>query len=249
MPWRRIASIAIFAVTIGFWVVALRPTWMGGSASVLTVRGQSMEPTYAYGDIVIAHARSTYSVGDIIAFRVPEGAIGAGTVVIHRIIGGDAATGFVTQGDNNSDPDEWHPVTADILGSATWRIPMVGRLLSVLRSVPGIAAVSGIIAAILVVLGTRSPEPRRRRRETDGDSVPTAAVPTPWSPAASSTDLARGPIPPPPSVAPAPIDDPDHEVVGEYWGDLEHLAAILRERSRPNALFDDDLDEVARPLV
>ncbi|MBI5158438.1 MAG: signal peptidase I [Acidimicrobiia bacterium] len=252
--WRRVASIALFAAIVGLWVVALRPTWMGGSASVLTVRGQSMEPTYLYGDIIIAHRRGSYRVGDIIAFRVPEGAIGAGTVVIHRIIGGDGTTGFVTQGDNNPDPDEWRPAPADILGSATWRIPMVGRLFSLMRTVPGIAAVTGVLAALLVVLGTDSPERRRRRRlemgDGDADPAPVAEAPPPPAVPQGPADPLDGLIAPslPAPVAP-PIADSDHEVVGEYWGDLQYLAAILRERARSNSVFDDDLDEVAHPLV
>ena len=258
-PWHRIASIALFAAIVAFWVIALRPTWLGGSASVLTVRGQSMEPTYSYGDIIIAHRHGTYGIGDIVAFAVPEGNIGAGTVVIHRIIGGDATTGFITQGDNNPDVDEWHPVPADILGSATWRIPMVGRLLSVLRTVPGIAAVAGVLAALLVVLGIGSPQPRRRRRPKTGDRAddpaPIAETPAPPMPTEPTAEPLDDPISPPiADPLRPPIDDPDgqvvdHEVVGEYWGDLEYLAAILRERARPNAVFDDDLDEVSRPQV
>jgi len=76
-----------------------------------------MLPTYNTGDLIIAHSQSTYSVGDIAAYRVPKGEIGAGSVVIHRIVGGDPVHGFTFKGDNNSAPDPWHPKQADMVGS------------------------------------------------------------------------------------------------------------------------------------
>ena len=158
--WRRILSLAAFIVVVGFWAVAFRPTWLGGSATVLAVRGVSMEPTYQYGDVIVAQRRSQYETGDVIAYRVPEGEVGSGTVVIHRIVGGDAVTGLTTQGDGNPDPDDWHPTASDIIGAAGWRIPAVGRLLSVLRSVPGIGALTGAVAALLVFFGMGPTTPR-----------------------------------------------------------------------------------------
>ena len=272
--WMRVASLLAFAAVVGFWFVALRPAWLGGSATVLTVRGDSMEPTYEYGDVVIAHPRSNYEAGDVIAFRVPEGDIGAGTVVIHRIIGGDATTGFITQGDNNPDPDDWRPLPTDILGAAWWRIPVVGRLMSALRTVPGIALVAGLLAALLVVLGTETPDRGRTRLSASNDNpeVRVATRPVDPEPAPEMDPLDDIITPPPirPRAAlpkqepdpaddiidlpplrslPAAVDDPDEAVVGEYWGDLDHLVAILRERVRPLTLFDDDGEEVARRPV
>jgi signal peptidase len=282
--WMRVVSLLAFAAVVGFWFVALRPAWLGGSATVLTVRGDSMEPTYEYGDVVIAHPSSNYQAGDVIAFRVPEGDIGAGTVVIHRIIGGDATTGFITQGDNNPDPDDWRPLPSDILGAAWWRIPVVGRLMSMLRTVPGIALVAGLLAALLVVLGTETPDRRGKRRSPGaGDDHPDTPLPVATRPVhpepapemvVATVDPLDDIITPPPigsgEVFPKPVvpdpaddiislpplralpaasDDSEEVVSGEYWGDLDHLAAILRERVRPPALFDDDSEEVARHPV
>ena len=289
--WWRAATLVMFVAVLASWFVWLRPTWMGGSASVLTVRGVSMEPTYRYGDVIIAHPRSSYEIGDIIAFRVPEGDVGAGTVVIHRIVGGDASTGFVTQGDNNPDPDEWRPGPADILGAARWRIPALGRLMSLLHSVAGIAMVAGLLAAGLVVFGFEDPNPRRRRRGVGGPDhpgepttvpaveppaaahpMPVAATPNPPQPGAGSDPdplddlIALPPLAmPAPEVEPAaqdPLDDlivlpppagdwfePDHVVTGEHWGDLQHLAIILKDRGQGASLFDDGLEEVSAHSV
>ncbi|HEX9977605.1 MAG TPA: signal peptidase I [Acidimicrobiia bacterium] len=166
----------LFIGLVVLWAMTLRPTWLGGSASVLTVRGTSMEPTYHYGDVIIAHRHDVYQVGDIIAYRVPEGDIGAGAVVIHRIIGGDGESGFRTQGDNNPDPDDWRPTQTDVLGSAWLRIPVIGRLMSALRSVPIIALLAGGAAIVLVIFGTEQPTaPSKRRHDHTPREGPTEA--------------------------------------------------------------------------
>lgn len=48
--------------------------------------------------------QSTYRPGDIAAFRVPKGEVGAGQVVIHRVEGGDQR-GYVMLGDNKDAED------------------------------------------------------------------------------------------------------------------------------------------------
>ncbi len=257
---RAVASLIVITTVIGFWFVMLRPTWLGGSASVLTVRGVSMEPTYQFGDVIITARRSTYRVGDIIAFRVPEGEIGAGTVVIHRIIGGDDTAGYIMQGDNNPDPDKWLPVPGDILGVARWRIPKLGRLMAVLQSVPGIAGTAGLVAALLVIFGAAE-SPDRCRRCAGYESAPDAAkTPSP----AVSTDPTQDPppekdppddnvpLPPPakpvtdnrPPEAPGWIDADDtvEIVIAEYLTDPDYLGEILRDRISPPEVFDYDLE-------
>ena len=253
--WRRAVSLVVSTAVVTGWFMMLRPTSLGGPASILVVRGVSMQPTMDYGDVIIAHARSAYEVGDIIAFRVPESEIGAGTVVIHRIIGGDAASGFQTKGDSNSEPDEWRPLPTDILGAARWRIPLLGRLLSVLRSTPGIALIAGLLASLLVLFGLERPEYRRTRRKPDTPPIPSVAVdPPPHEDPLDDIITPEIPITPLLSADADPLDDiislrlatDDDEVVGEYWGDdLGYLKGVLRQRSPQPVLFDDDLEEVA----
>ncbi len=261
--WGRVVSIAVFVAIVSAWFVVLRPTNLGGSASILVVRGVSMQPTMDYGDVIIAHRHSAYEVGDIIAFRVPNGEIGEGTVVIHRIIGGNATSGFQTQGDGNNEPDEWSPTPTDILGSATWRIPLVGRLFSALRTVPGIAVLAGVLAALLVLLGVEDTGRRHNRDKPDPpqDRLPVPSVAaepphedplddiiTPETPLARWASIDTDPLddiitPPLPTVRSAV----DHQEVGEYWGDdIGHLSEVIRDRERPATLFDDDLEVVAR---
>src|SRR3954471_5302519 len=110
----KAASIAIVIVVVLFWVQYLRPQTLGGNAGYVLVSGQSMEPRYHAGDLVLVLKRQSYHPGELIAYRVPKGDAMAGAQVIHRIVGGDAKHGFVVRGDNRTAPDVWRPRPRDI---------------------------------------------------------------------------------------------------------------------------------------
>src|SRR6476469_5419006 len=74
---------------------AFAPIQFGGQAAFVIVNGNSMEPLYHRGDLVIIRAQPDYQVGDIVTYRHPQ--IGP---VIHRIIGRDVEH-FVFKGDHN----------------------------------------------------------------------------------------------------------------------------------------------------
>ena len=54
--WRRAVSLVVSTAVVTGWFMMLRPTSLGGPASILVVRGVSMQPTMDYGDVIIAHA-------------------------------------------------------------------------------------------------------------------------------------------------------------------------------------------------
>jgi signal peptidase len=122
------------------------------------VSGQSMDPTLASGDLLALRAQDEYEIGDVVTYRVPVGDPGAGHVIVHRIIGGNAADGFVTQGDNNSRPDVWKPTQEDVLGKLSVHVPHAGEVFMLLRS-PLVVAMLGAFFGAFMVLG----RPRRER--------------------------------------------------------------------------------------
>ena len=158
-------SIVFIVLAMG-WFVFLRPVQLGGSTDYVVVRGTSMLPTYRGGDLVLARARPSYDVGDVIAYEVPAGEPGAGLTVIHRIVAGSSTTGFTTQGDNNPAPDDWRPMPADIRGVPWVRIPDGGSALFWLRSPATIAALASSFAVVIVLF---PPRLRRRRPEPSSD--------------------------------------------------------------------------------
>jgi signal peptidase I len=162
-PARRLISrltLILFLLVATAWMVALRPQALGGPARYLVIRGDSMVPTYVTGDLVVLHTQPTYRVGDIVAYAVPKGEIGAGLLVIHRIIGGEAVHGFTVKGDNNPAPDPWRPRPQDIAGSAWVLIPVVGRAIVAIRSPVTVAALAAAIVVALVLFRMPTTRPR-----------------------------------------------------------------------------------------
>ena len=128
---RSILQAIVLCLVLGGWALVLRPQSLGGPVVYVIVRGSSMFPTYESGDLVIVAAAATYQPGDVVAYRVPAGDIGEGHLVIHRIAGGDASSGFILEGDNNDAPDPWMPRGSDIVGSARLTLPAIGNFLQV----------------------------------------------------------------------------------------------------------------------
>jgi len=133
--WRRIRTVTWW-VTCALLVALALACWpqkYGGTTSVTIVAGQSMEPTYRSGDLLLTRERS-YEVGDAVVYVVPHDQPGAGHRVVHRLVGGDGDTGWVTQGDNNAQADIWTPRDADVVGEVVVHVPKAGFLLVLLRS-------------------------------------------------------------------------------------------------------------------
>ena len=157
--WSIVSVLLVIGVCV-FWALFLRPQSLGGPAGYVLVSGHSMLPRYHTGDLVLVEHKSSYHVGEVIAYRVPKGDPMAGAQVIHRIIGGDATRGFVVQGDNRTAPDVWHPKQGDIVGAKALRIPNAVLVLQFLRSpvLLGLLAASFVFVHLLTG-GKRDDEP------------------------------------------------------------------------------------------
>jgi signal peptidase I len=154
---RGVLSTIVVVAIVAVWAVSLRPQFLGGPTAVVVVAGTSMQPSLRTGDLVFVHERPTYRVGDIVAYRVPEGQVGEGTVVIHRITGGSATAGFVMRGDNRSSDDKWRPRPADIMGRRWFDLPTSNRFLTIAWSPVGLAAFAAAFAFSLIAFGSRKP--------------------------------------------------------------------------------------------
>jgi signal peptidase len=169
----RAATITVIVGLVMLWAVTLRPRVFGGPATFVVVRGSSMLPTYQHGDLVVVESVTSYQVGQVVAYRVPVGEVGAGHIVIHRIVGGDAAHGFTMLGDHNTAPDPWLPRQADMVGIASFRLSNAGRLISFVQQP---VMLGGLASAIVVtVLLARPPRPPRKRQ---GAGAPSGVLTT-----------------------------------------------------------------------
>ena len=136
----------------------LWPASLGGRVDYVMVSGTSMEPGLHNGDLVIVRDTDDYDIGDAVAYRIAEGEVGAGSIVVHRLIGGDGDTGYRTQGDNRDTADLWHPKGAEVVGERWMLVPGAGTVFARMRN----PAALGIIAGVFTLLAVAIP-PRRAR--------------------------------------------------------------------------------------
>ena len=156
----KVVTITVIAVVVMLWAVTLRPQVLGGPATFVAIRGSSMVPAYQHGDLVVVESVATYEVGQVAAYRVPAGEVGAGHVVIHRIVGGDATHGFRMKGDHNTAPDPWMPKQADMIGIASFRVANAGRLIALVQQ----PVIMGGLAGAIVVTVLLAQPPRQQRK-------------------------------------------------------------------------------------
>lgn len=145
----HLVTIAILVAAVA-WFFTLRPVSLGGPAAYIVVSGVSMEPTYHDGDLVLLLQKDRYVPGDIVAYRVPEGDVGAGKLVIHRVIGSDEK-GYITQGDNRKSKDLWRPQQSDVVGKSWLHLPGFGSLLAKFRSPLPLALFAGAFTVYFVL--------------------------------------------------------------------------------------------------
>ena len=91
-----------------------------------TVISGSMRPSLDVGDVVIVGKVpvDTIEPGDIIQFREAEG-----IATVHRVVEIQEIEGnmvFITQGDDNREPDPNPVLAANVVGKVIFNIPKVG---------------------------------------------------------------------------------------------------------------------------
>ena len=153
------AQLALVATLLWFCL----PQALGGRAGWVLVSGTSMLPHLHSGDLVLVEHRSSYRVGQVVAYRVPKGEVGAGHVVIHRIVGGNGRTGWKLQGDNRTAPDLWYPTNHDVLGAQLLRIPHAWVALRFLHTPLFLALLAGCgIFVLIAFAGSGQSEAREK---------------------------------------------------------------------------------------
>jgi signal peptidase I len=143
------SQLALVAALLWFCL----PQRLGGRADWVMVSGTSMLPHLHTGDLVLVERRSSYHVGEVVAYRVPNGQVGAGYTVIHRIIGGNGKTGWRMKGGNRTAPDLWHPKSSDVIGRKLVRVPHAWFVLRLLHMPILLALFAGFAAFFTIVFG------------------------------------------------------------------------------------------------
>lgn len=120
--------------------------------SLYVVDSKSMTPTLDVDDIVVVKQEDAYKVDDIITFTPYSDSKETYT---HRIIDIEDDSGeakYITKGDNNDIEDNFSVTDKNTLGKVTKIIKGWGRVISYIRSIPGIIVTIIVPVTMLVTL-------------------------------------------------------------------------------------------------
>jgi signal peptidase len=179
---KRVRKIVVwvFSTLLVLGIASMfHPLGLPGPYTMIVIHGNSMLPTYHTNDMVVLQSQRQYHNGEIAAYHVPKGQLGAGDTVIHRIVGGDGTSGFNLKGDNNPSVDPWHPPQADMVGSPVFYSPQLGQVFVLLHQ-PVLEA--GLAAAVMVTYmiwrRPKSGEAPKAKRGKKGRTLEPALRPT-----------------------------------------------------------------------
>ncbi|MCH7662828.1 MAG: signal peptidase I, partial [Chloroflexi bacterium] len=147
--WFRLLRPALNVLALAALWFIFAPLQIGGQTTYLILTGNSMEPRFQWGDLVMVRSVPRYKIEDIVAYEHPQ--LGP---VFHRIIQHDGEKYFL-KGDNNTWVDGHQPTGGEIIGKLWLHLPFVGQYLNIIRSpeVMPLFAV-GISMAVVMVLFT-----------------------------------------------------------------------------------------------
>lgn len=163
--WQAFSASSLLVLVVVVWVI-FAPLQLGGQTSLIIVNGESMEPGFHLGDLVVVRQADDYRVGDVVAYRSDN----AGVFVFHRIIARDLDR-YVLKGDNNSWIDTYQPEKQDVVGRLWVHLPGFGKAVQKVRSPWFMAVVVGLTGVILMALPVngKSRNKKKKERESSGE--------------------------------------------------------------------------------
>jgi signal peptidase I len=125
-------TVKVFGWTLVSIILSFAALTTTGVIQARIVLTGSMAPSINPGDVVITtsadHMRP--KIGDIVTYTGKRFDGSKVADFTHRIVAGDANTGFTVKGDHNPTPDVQKPTLKDIDGVVLFTIPLIGKLLS-----------------------------------------------------------------------------------------------------------------------
>src|SRR3546814_878908 len=175
--------LLLVALLLGWWTY-LRPPSLGGSTSFVMVAGESMEPTYHTGDLVIVRKRDRYQVGDVVAFKTAAKSDG-NLLVIHRVVDVLPDGRLRLQGDNNDFVDPWEPTVDQVAGGKLVELRGWGTALRTMAQSPLLlgAVFGGMVTTLVMLSGSGTGRAKDERQladlTADGGSERGPSLPSP----------------------------------------------------------------------
>jgi signal peptidase I len=141
-----------------FWIM-LAPTQLGGSLTYVIINGNSMEPGFYRGDLVLVRTEPAYGMGDAVVYRNAE----MDSFVFHRIIGMELDR-FILQGDNNSWLDSYQPVQDEIVGKLWVHVPKLGKVIEWTRVPLHMSLIVAFLGGVLMFDLFKTPSRRKKEK-------------------------------------------------------------------------------------
>ncbi|WP_410509848.1 signal peptidase I [Methanosarcina hadiensis] len=121
-----------------------------GSVQLMTVTGNSMEPTITARDVILVDTAETQPViGDIVSYYYTFEE-NERLIVTHRIVGIEKG-GYRTKGDAYAEPDDYTVSPEDVVGVMLFRIPYFGSLIHFAGTSKGFLTLVIFPASILII--------------------------------------------------------------------------------------------------
>jgi signal peptidase I len=160
-----VTLLTFFLAFIGWMTLA--PTQLGGSVTYVIVDGNSMEPDFHLGDLVLVRTEPSYQVGDAVTYQNKQ----MGNFVFHRIVETELDR-FILKGDHNTWLDSYHPTQNEIVGKLWVHIPKLGKTIGWVRLPINLAITIVVVGGVLMTEKKIQPNQHGKRK-----SKPSAGFP------------------------------------------------------------------------
>ena len=140
-------TMMIIIMLAALAVILIVPRLIG--FQTLAVLSGSMEPNIPVGSIVFTKEAEPLELkaGDVVTYR-----LSADTMVTHRVVENDTESGcLIMQGDANETPDASPVSRCNVVGTAAWRLPLLGYLSIYIKTPLGIAAICGVLVVLILL--------------------------------------------------------------------------------------------------
>lgn len=162
---RRTLKIVWNVLTWVLVAIALFLVWphsLGGKVEWVVVVGESMEPTFHTGDVVLVANTGDYEIGDTVLYAVQSPNGDSAYNVIHRLVQGNPEDGWYARGDNKPRIDPWLIQQEAIQGEEWFLLPQLGNVILWFRQGPFLALLAGALVTAAILAG---PSVARRKGE------------------------------------------------------------------------------------
>jgi signal peptidase len=151
----KLETTDILLILLALIISSVTILAVAGLISFIVTMTDSMGPTFPSGALAVFLKQESYSVGDVVLFKVH------GYLVAHRIVA-ETERGFKTKGDASRSVDPWVVPPDAVRGKMIFSIPFLGWFINLMRIPVVFAGVTTALFAFLTLEAFFEPEQPRQ---------------------------------------------------------------------------------------